>query len=75
MEAVGVQIQHVMSDEEKVEACRHATDIVSAMDSLAELCELVSGHEQRAKAVMPVIIQVARSTAARADMIHKLIVN
>lgn len=69
------QIKHVMSDEEKVEAAHHATDIASAMDSLAELCEMVSGDEERAKAVMPVIIEVAKSTAARADLIRRLIVH
>lgn len=75
MEAEGVQIKHVMSDEEKVEACRHTTDIVSAMESLEALCEMLYGNEKRANAALPVIIEVARSTAARADMIHKLIVN
>lgn len=69
------QIRHAMSDEEKVEALRHVTDMASAMESLAELCEMVSGDERRAKAVMPVIIEVARSTAERANAIRMLIVN
>lgn len=55
------QVRHVMTDDEKVEA-------------LAELCEMVSGDERRAKAVMPVIIEVARSTAERAGAIRMLIV-
>lgn len=59
------QIKHVMTDDGKVEALRHVADMASAMELLAELCELVSGHEQRVKAVMPVIIEVARSTAER----------
>lgn len=68
------QIKHVMSDEEKVEAAHHATDIASAMGSLAELCEILYGDEARANAALPVIIEVARSTAERADMIRRLIV-
>lgn len=68
------QIKHVMTDEEKVEALRHITDMASAMKSLAELCEIVSGDERRAKEAMPLIIEVARSTAARADAIRRLIV-
>ena len=69
-----MEIQHQMSDEEKVEALRHVTDMASAMESLAELCEMVSGHDQRAKSVMPVIIEVARSTAERASALRMLIV-
>lgn len=68
------QIQHQMTDEDKVEAAHHATDIASAMDSLAKLCEALYGDEDRANAAMPVIIEVARSTAARADAIRRLIV-
>lgn len=68
------QIKHVMTDDEKVEALRHVTDMASAMESLAELCEMVSGDERRAKAVMPVIIEVAKSTAERANAIRMLIV-
>lgn len=69
------QIKHVMTDDEKVEALRHVTDMASAMESLAALCELVSGDERRAKAVMPVIIEVARSTAERANAVRMLIAN
>lgn len=68
------QIKHVMSDEEKVEALRHVTDMASAMQSLEELCEALYGDEDRANAALPVIIEVARSTAARADAIRRLIV-
>ena len=68
------QIKHVMSDEEKVEALRHVTDMASAMQSLEELCEALYGVEDRANAALPVIIEVARSTAARADAIRRLIV-
>lgn len=70
-----VQIEHQMSDEEKVEVARHATDMASAMDSLAELCEMVHGDEKRANAVMPVIIEVAKSTSERARRIHELVVH
>lgn len=69
------QIKHQMTDEEKVEALRHVTDMASAMESLEALCEMVSGDERRAKAVMPVIIEVARSTAERAGALRMLIVN
>lgn len=68
------QITHVMTDEEKVEVLGHAVDMVSAMRSLEELCEMLYGNEDRANAVLPVIIEVARSTAERADQIRKLIV-
>lgn len=67
------QIQHQMTDEEKVEALGHAVDMVSAMQSLEELCEALYGNEDRANAALPVIIEVARSTAERADAIRKLI--
>lgn len=69
------QIKHVMTDEEKVEAVGHITDIASAMGSLEALCEYLCGDEMRAKAAMPVIIEVARSTAARADRLLKLVVS
>lgn len=69
------QIKHVMSDEEKVEALGHAVDMVSAMQSLEALCESLCGDEERANAALPLIIEVARSTAERADAIRKLIVN
>ena len=68
------QISHQMTDEEKVEALGHATDMASAMQSLEELCEALYGNEDRANAAMPVIIEVARSTAARADAIRRLVV-
>ena len=70
-----MEIQHQMSDDEKVEALRHVTDMASAMESLAELCEMVSGDERRAKEVMPLIIEVARSTAERANAVRMLISN
>ena len=69
------QIQHQMSDEEKVEALGHATDMMSAMQSLEELCEALYGDGERANAALPVIIEVARSTAERANRIAKLIVS
>lgn len=68
------QISHQMTDEEKVEAFGHAVDMASAMQSLEELCEALYGDGERANAALPVIIEVARSTAARADAIRRLIV-
>lgn len=69
------QISHQMSDEEKVEALGHAVDMASAMQSLEELCEALYGDGERANAALPVIIEVARSTAERANRIAKLIIN
>lgn len=69
------QIKHVMTDEEKVEAVGNAHDMISAMQSLEALCESLYGNEGRANAALPVIIEVARSTAERANRIAKLIVN
>lgn len=69
------QVRHIMTDDEKVEAAGHATDMISAMQSLEALCEALYGNEERANAALPVIIEVARSTAERADQIRRLIVN
>ena len=69
------QIQHNMTDAEKVEALRHVTDMASAMQSLEALCEALYGNEERANAALPVIIEVARSTAERANRIAQLLVH